>query len=131
MQMFLVGIQAPSICGSSHIPKMSPNVFLGVISLPVSWEGPRAWRTTQRCLMGQSWKYYISLLTVCVCVCVCVCVRACAQLHPTPWTVACQAPLSMEFSRQSELSFLLQGIFPTQRTLVSCVSCIGRQILYH
>ena len=35
----------------------------------------------------------------------------------TPWTVACQAPLSMEFSRQeywSRLSFLLQGIFLTQ-----------------
>ena len=35
----------------------------------------------------------------------------------TPWTVAHQAPLSMEFSRQehwSELPCLLQGIFPTQ-----------------
>ena len=34
----------------------------------------------------------------------------------TPWTVACQAPLSMKFSRQeywSELLFL-QGIFPIQ-----------------
>ena len=43
-----------------------------------------------------------------LCVCVCVCVRACAraphlsrvQLFATPWTVACHAPLSMEFSRQ-------------------------------
>ena len=35
----------------------------------------------------------------------------------TPWTVACQAPLTMEFSRQeywSGLPFLLQGIFLTQ-----------------
>ena len=63
-----------------------------------------------------------------VCVCVCVCARARAQLRPTP---ACQAPLSMEFSRQSELSFLLQGIFRTQGTLVSCISCTGRRILYH
>ena len=62
------------------------------------------------------------------CVCVCVRARACAQLRPTP---ACQAPLSMEFSRQSELSFLLQGIFRTQGTLVSCISCTGRRILYH
>ena len=34
---------------------------------------------------------------------------SCVQLLATPWTVACQAPLSMEFSRQeywSELSFL-------------------------
>ena len=35
----------------------------------------------------------------------------------TLWTVACQAPLTMEFSRQeywSGLPFLLQGIFLTQ-----------------
>ena len=35
----------------------------------------------------------------------------------TPWTVSCQALLSMEFSKQEywgELLLLLQGIFPTQ-----------------
>ena len=34
-----------------------------------------------------------------------------------PWTVACQAPLTVRFSKQaywSGLHFLLQGIFPTQ-----------------
>ena len=39
------------------------------------------------------------------------------QLFATPWTIACQAPLSMGFSRQeywSALHALLQGIFPTQ-----------------
>ena len=42
------------------------------------------------------------------------------QLFATPWTVACQAPLSMGFSRQEYWSGLLcpppglQGIFPTQ-----------------
>ena len=39
------------------------------------------------------------------------------RLFATPWTVACQAPLSMGFSRQeywSGLHFLLQGIFQTQ-----------------
>ena len=38
----------------------------------------------------------------------------------TPWTVACQAPLSMEFSRQeywSRLHFLLQEIAPNQHLL--------------
>ena len=33
----------------------------------------------------------------------------------TPWTAACQAPLSMGFSRQAYwggLPFLVQGIFP-------------------
>ena len=39
------------------------------------------------------------------------------QLFVTPWTVAHQAPLSMEFSRQeywSGLPFPSPGIFPTQ-----------------
>ena len=51
----------------------------------------------------------IDLPAVCVSVCVCVCVFVCALSRSvvssslwlqTPWTVACQAPLSMEFSRQ-------------------------------
>ena len=39
------------------------------------------------------------------------------QLFATPWTVACQAPLSMEFSRLeywSGLPFPFPGNFPTQ-----------------
>ena len=59
--------------------------------------------------------------------CVCVCARACMRalshsvksdsLQLCSWTVACQAPRPMGFSRQknwSGLHFLLQGIFPTQ-----------------
>ena len=41
----------------------------------------------------------------------------CICLFETPWTVAHQAPLSMEFSRQeywSGLLFPTPGIFPTQ-----------------
>ena len=40
-------------------------------------------------------------------------------LFATPWTVAHQVPLSMEFFRQDYwrgCHFLLQGIFPTQRS---------------
>ena len=50
----------------------------------------------------------------------------------TPWTVARQDPLSMDFpGRTTAMSchFLLQGIFPTQGS--NSVSCISRQILYH
>ena len=61
--------------------------------------------------------------TLCVCVCVCVCVRVRARvrtlspvrLFPTPWTIACQAPLSMGFSRQeywSGLPFPTSGDLP-------------------
>ena len=48
-----------------------------------------------------------------------------------PWTEARQAPPSMGFSRQeywSGLSFLLQGIFPTQGLTPGLLSC--RQILH-
>ena len=53
------------------------------------------------------------------------------------WTVACQAPLSMKFSRQeywSRLAFPSPGYLPDPEidgTRISSDSCIGRQILYH
>ena len=46
-----------------------------------------------------------------------VCVCSAMSDSVSPWTVTCQAPLSMEFSWQefcSGLPFLLQGIFLTQ-----------------
>ena len=57
-------------------------------------------------------------------------------LFETPWTVAHQAPLSMEFSRQEILGWVAisfsRGSFqPRDWTQVSCVSCIGKWILYH
>ena len=72
---------------------------------------------------------------VCVCVCVCVCARARARAHlvvsnsfVTQWTVARQAPLSMEFPVKTTMGchFLLQGIFPTQG-----LKNLGRQVFYH
>ena len=41
-------------------------------------------------------------MCVCVCVCVCVCglVAKSGLTLVTPWTIACQAPLFMGFSRQ-------------------------------
>ena len=55
-------------------------------------------------------------------------------LFVTQWTIAHQAPLSMEFSRQeywSDCHYLLQGIFPTQGLnlhLLYLLHC--RQVLY-
>ena len=55
---------------------------------------------------------------VCVCLCVCVCVCVCVSHVPlfvTSWTVANQAPLSMEFFRQeywSRLPFYSPGDLP-------------------
>ena len=47
------------------------------------------------------------------------------QLFTTLWSLAHQAPLSMEFSRNS----LLWGIFPTQESNLGLLHC--RQVLYH
>ena len=50
--------------------------------------------------------YELNSINTRFCVCVCVCTCSCTQslshfwLFATPWTVACQVPLSMEFSRQ-------------------------------
>ena len=57
--------------------------------------------------------------SVCVCMCVCICVHILSHvwLFVTPWTVACQASLSMGFSRQeywSGLPFPAAGNLPTQ-----------------
>ena len=53
------------------------------------------------------------------------------QLFGTPWTIAHQAPPSMEFSRKSTgvgCHFLLHGIFPTQGLDSGHLQC--RWILY-
>ena len=58
-------------------------------------------------------KLYSPALNACEFVCVCVCVLV--QLFVTPWTVACQTPLSMGFSRQeywSGLPFPSPGHLP-------------------
>ena len=71
----------------------------------------------------------------------CLFTSLCAQLLSrvwlcaTPWTLACLAPLSMGFPGKNSgvgCHFLLQGSSqPRDQTHVSCVSCPGRQVLYH
>ena len=61
----------------------------------------------------------------------CVSCSSCL-LFVTPWTVAHQAPLSMDFSRKeywSRLPFLTPGDLPTQGSNLGLLHC--KQILYH
>ena len=58
------------------------------------------------------------------------------QLFATLWTAACQAPPSMGFCRQeywSGLPLPPPGDLPDPgvQPHVFCVSCFGRQVLYH
>ena len=52
-----------------------------------------------------------------------------AQLIATPWTIAHQAPLPMDFSRQEYWSGLPLPFFPTQGSNLHLLHC--RQNLYH
>ena len=71
-------------------------------TLSVSYSGSSLGRKS--CLFS------LSTACACVCVCVCVCVRSLrysfVSNSVTPWTVACQAPLSMGFPRQEYWSGL-------------------------
>ena len=85
---------------------------------------------------------FLFLPNLCVCVCVYLHAYACmlsrVWISATPWTVARQAALSMELSKQeywSELPFASPGVFPSRDwTYVSCRTlhffCIGRWVLY-
>ena len=66
---------------------------------------------------------------LCVCVCVCVCALSRVQLFVTPWTLARQAPLSMEFSRQaywSGLPFSSPGDLPNPGIKPMSPALVGR-----
>ena len=64
-------------------------------------------------------------------VCVCVCAPVVSD-SVTPWTISCQAPLSMEFSRQkywSGLSFPSPGDLPNpgiKPVSLACPALAGR-----
>ena len=76
---------------------------------------------------------------VCVCACVCVCVCVCMFSHSVvfsslPQTVVCLGPLSVNFLQartleQVAISLSKGSSQPRDRTCVSCVFCIDRQIL--
>ena len=56
-----------------------------------------------------------------------------ARLFVTPWTAAHQTSLSKRFPRQEWVAISFSRGFskPRDQTQVSCISCFGRQILYH
>ena len=85
------------------------------------------------CVSSLGWEDHLEKVKVLV-------AESCLTLCVTPWTVARQSPLSVEFSRQEcwsgseemqewrEAWVLLQGIFLTQGSNLGLLRC--RQILY-
>ena len=62
--------------------------------------------------------------------------QSCPTLSVIPWTITHQAPLSMGFFFWRTLEWVavpstMRFSPPRKWTRVSCVSCIGRRLLYH
>ena len=118
-------------------PFWAPLFRLFLVILEVQRQEPFAiyWHSLNQILMKPFWPLanfgMLQRARVCVCVCVCVLVaQSCLIL--SPWTVACQAPLPMEFSRQeywSELPFTSPRDLPDSE--VEPRSPALQQILYH
>ena len=119
------------------VPKAEPEVRKAI-----KWFLSRALpREERNSMVAKSWTQlsdWTSTTIRCVCVCVhpspdiriCIHVHtdhfSCVQLFAILWTEACQAPLSMGFSRQeywSGLPCLLQGVFLTQGSNL-CLLCL-------
>ena len=74
-----------------------------------------------------------------VCVCVHVCACTCTQLCPTLCHPVYCSPSGSSVHEISQtrilgwvaISFSRGSFQPRDRTCISCISCIGRQILYH
>ena len=78
------------------------------------------------------------VLKNCVCVCVCMCTHTCTLSRVWLNSMDCSipGPLSMWVSQVRilywvSISFSRRSSQPRAQTPVSCISCTGRQILYH
>ena len=91
------------LCHSYDFPVTWSKDFLSRASVSLFEKRQMDQRTIGQCLSN----FNVHTGDLCVCVCVCVCVRererereslSRVRLFVTPRTVACQVPLSMEFS---------------------------------
>ena len=93
----------------------------GLISFRMDWLDLLAVQGTLKSLLQHhKWRWIYPCVP---------CVLSRIWLFVAPWTVACQASLSMEFSRQEywvAISYSRGSFQPRDQTCVSCISCIGR-----
>ena len=89
------------------VPSVSPlKALLGLPSKP-GWMGASSCLVSPEHTCSSVCLSLLGLILVRVCVCACVCESLShVQLFATPWSVAHQAPLSVEFSRQEYWSGL-------------------------
>ena len=102
------------LCHNHHYP--TQNIFTSLQRHPIAGRGHSPLSVAQLIYFLSTIDLLILPISCTVDMLTCL-ELSCVQLFATPWTVACQAPLSMEFSRQeywNGLPFPIQGIFPTQ-----------------
>ena len=108
------------------------SIVLNFLLQPVTQRG--SWQMVEvgvrkfsvECFPGAS---VVNSLHICIKMCILSCFSH-VQLSVTLWTVACQTPLSVGFSRKEYWSGLPSPP-PGDGTCISYISCIGRQVLYH
>ena len=88
-----------------------------------SWNGGYLEMSQYFCVVKMF--FFFFFLIACMLLCVCVWSLSHAQLFATLWTVACQAPLSMQFLKNTGVGChcFLQGIFPTQGSKQHFLHC--------
>ena len=97
----------------THTTSLSSFLFLPYSASQESYDKSRQCIRKQRyqfAYKGQDSRSSIFFQKSCMDVDVCVCMFSCVWLFATPWTVACQIPLSMGFPREEYWSGLP---FPT------------------
>ena len=116
---------------SQHLPARQDSLFQVCTS---AIQCPPLNFSFSSALRAPGW-WLLHLLSSCYFVCV-LSSFSCVQLFETPWTIAHQAPLSKEFSRQEYWSGLP---CPSQEDLPDpgieppslYISCTGKRVLYH
>ena len=78
--------------------------------------------------------FQVVCVSVCVCVCVCVCAQSCLILcDPMVWNLPGSSVHGISQARKLEwvaISYSRGASQPRDQTHISCLSCIGRWILY-
>ena len=95
------------------------------LGIPVKW-GPCVAGGIQNMVIFFSVKTFNTISTLLTC--------SLMSDSATPRTITCQAPLSIFQAKILEwvaISYFRASSRPRDQTQVSCISCIGRQILYH
>ena len=120
-------------CTRVHAQSLSSVIYLYVLSLPLDWKllGGR-----DNILFSVSLDLSTSSVPrMCVCVCVCVCAQSCLRVcNPVDCSLPGSSAHGIFQARILEwvaISSSRGSSRHRDQTLVSCISCIGRQIHHH